>query len=218
MFPPIFSDFWFRAPDLRYFLFFISFPDISFPSTFNWLFHLCPDVYWCPVRAPYDHSPFHSLTLCGYFTAATYPHSPVQPHLTTPPLHSLSLKTVCHHSQAGFIILLDCTESRNTIPPGWIYHSGHLFGLEKKSNSVVYAVDLYCPFLVCGLACALLHERSGYTTLPPHQVWHTDGGVLRRARRERRAARAIFKATMRVVAEVGSDAALCCTPADVEGS
>lgn len=43
---------------------------------------------------------------------------------------------------------------------------------------------------------------------------HTDGGVLRGVRRGRRAARAIFKATMRVIAEVGSDAALCRAPAD----
>lgn len=80
--------------------------------------------------------------------------------------------------------------------------------------------DRLCRWLLVSfsrlrLVCGLLHERSGYTTLPPHQVHHAGGGVLRGARRERRAARAIFKATVRVIAEVGSDAALCCTPADL---
>lgn len=43
--------------------------------------------------------------------------------------------------------------------PFWTF-----FGPDKKSNSVVYAVDLYCPFLICGLVCGLVHERSGYAT------------------------------------------------------
>lgn len=61
-------------------------------------------------------------------------------------------------------------------------------------------------------------SEDGYATSPSAAGGtHTDGGVLRGVRKggvRGQAARAIFKATMRVIAEVGSDAALCRAPAD----
>lgn len=70
---------------------------------------------------------------------------------------------------------------------------------------------------MCVCVCGLLHERSGYATFPPHQVRR---GVLRGARRGGggAGARAIFKATARAIAGVGSDAVLRCAPADTQGS
>lgn len=59
-------------------------------------------------------------------------------------------------------------------------------------------------------------SEDGYATSPPQQVGHTLTVACCEGRGGRggQAARAIFKATMRVIAEVGSDAALCRAPAD----
>lgn len=129
----------------------------------------------------------------------------------------LSVKTVRPYSQVQLITLLGHTESRNIIIhiiklPFWTF----LVWTQRQIRSfmpLTFTV-LFSSVALC--VCGFLHERRRYATFPPHQVWHTDGGVLRGVRRERRAARAIFKATMRVTAEVGSDAALCCTPADTQ--
>lgn len=59
-------------------------------------------------------------------------------------------------------------------------------------------------------------SRDGYAMVSPQQVRHTDSAVLQEVRRERRTARAIFKATISAISKVSWDAALVGKPADFE--
>lgn len=70
-----------------------------------------------------------------------------------------------------------------------------------------------------GLNARLIFRASadGYATVWAQQVRHADGGTLRGARRQRRTARAIFKAAIHVIGKVGPDAASFCAQAEMEG-
>lgn len=58
---------------------------------------------------------------------------------------------------------------------------------------------------------------DGYAKVWAQQVRHADGGALWGARRERRTARAIFKAAIHVIGKVGPDAASFFARAEMEG-
>lgn len=105
---------------------------------------------------------------------------------------------------------------KSEFPPVWCVKSPSV-SFTHAHRSLLEAVENTLTVSVCRWRETLIFcmSRDGYAMVSPQQVRHTDNVVLWEVRRERRTARAIFKATIEAISKACSDAALFFMPAEV---